>query len=376
MNITEDSGPQPEDSGPHAGGTDPHAGGSASRSEGLGPDLEAPGPFTEAPGLHAKGPGPVSPALMLSDRAGEESFQRHAVATMNDPLALALESLDAIATPDLTLPGAGADTKFAASEAPAQQKAPGMSKPPAQPETPAQPATADGPDEPAESAQPDAPTTPDESADSRAPSQPAEPTEREHKPTAAAQTRREEILDGASRLFAERGYHGSSLRDISREVGISHPGMLHHFASKDTLLGAVIDRMEDHAQDLLDGTERIAASEASLDAALGGPWNPKNHQMGLLATLASEVVNPKHPGRYRVARLRLVHEHVLESVLESFAARGELTDDADCAFVARSTVSLLLSLAVRERSVRALQRTESAEPVRDVHAFVRHYIAT
>src|SRR5699024_11862915 len=83
------------------------------------------------------------------------------------------------------------------------------------------------------------------------PAIPASPPEPLRTPAPAAQTRSEAILDGAARLFAERGYHGSSLRDISREVGISHPGMLHHFASKDALLSAVIDRMEDHAQGLL-----------------------------------------------------------------------------------------------------------------------------
>ncbi|MGO2586044.1 MAG: TetR/AcrR family transcriptional regulator, partial [Brachybacterium tyrofermentans] len=42
--------------------------------------------------------------------------------------------------------------------------------------------------------------------------------------TTPGQARREAILDGAAALFAERGYHGASLRDISRRVGISHPG--------------------------------------------------------------------------------------------------------------------------------------------------------
>ena len=77
--------------------------------------------------------------------------------------------------------------------------------------------------------------------------------------TGPGQARREAILDAASSLFAERGYHGASLRDISRRAGISHPGMLHHFASKDTLLGAVIDRLEDHAQGLLNSVESIQA---------------------------------------------------------------------------------------------------------------------
>ena len=36
--------------------------------------------------------------------------------------------------------------------------------------------------------------------------------------------RREEILDGASEMFAEHGYNGSSLREISAHIGISTRG--------------------------------------------------------------------------------------------------------------------------------------------------------
>src|SRR5699024_2275322 len=98
------------------------------------------------------------------------------------------------------------------------------------------------------------------------------------------------------------------------------------------------------------------------------------HPMALLATLSAETVDPDHPGRFRIARLRLVHEHVIESVLTNLAEGGYVAGGADPAFVARSTFSLLLSLAVREKSVRALQRENIAEPVHDVREFVRHYL--
>lgn len=186
--------------------------------------------------------------------------------------------------------------------------------------------------------------------------------------------RREQILDGAASLFAERGYHGASLRDISRSVGISHPGMLHHFSSKPILLDAVVDRLEAHAQGLLDSVEPLSSSPVSLEEALAGPWHPAQHPMALLATLSAEIVDPEHPGRYRIARLRLVHEHVLERILEAYAERDLLTPGADPAFVARSTFSLLLSLAVREKSVRTLQSTGVADPVTDLRAFVRHFL--
>lgn len=57
--------------------------------------------------------------------------------------------------------------------------------------------------------------------------------------------RREAILDAAVSMIAEVGYHGMSMRDIARRVGISHPGVIYHFPSKEALMMAVIERYED-----------------------------------------------------------------------------------------------------------------------------------
>lgn len=192
--------------------------------------------------------------------------------------------------------------------------------------------------------------------------------------TTAGASRREQILDGASAMFAERGYHGASLREISRSAGISHPGMLHHFASKPALLDAVIDRLEAHAQGLLDSTEQLSTSPAMLEASLAGPWHPGRAPMTLIATLSAEIVDPEHPGRYRMARLRLVHEHVLSQVFAAYGERGLLIEGAEPRLLARTVVSLLLSLAVREKSVRSLRRSDDGDPVEDVRAVVQHFL--
>lgn len=55
---------------------------------------------------------------------------------------------------------------------------------------------------------------------------------------------RESILEAAMGLIAQSGYHGFSLRDVGREVGISHPAVIYHFPSKEALLVAVIERFE------------------------------------------------------------------------------------------------------------------------------------
>jgi AcrR family transcriptional regulator len=52
----------------------------------------------------------------------------------------------------------------------------------------------------------------------------------------------ERVLDVAEALFAERGYSGTTLRDVAARVGIRTPSLYNHFASKDALYAAVLER--------------------------------------------------------------------------------------------------------------------------------------
>ncbi len=54
--------------------------------------------------------------------------------------------------------------------------------------------------------------------------------------------KRTELLDAAEALFAERGYHGASLRDITRAAGAQIGLASYHFESKDDLFRQVIGR--------------------------------------------------------------------------------------------------------------------------------------
>jgi TetR/AcrR family transcriptional regulator len=57
------------------------------------------------------------------------------------------------------------------------------------------------------------------------------------------------VLAAAERLFAERGFANTSLRDISTASGVSHPLIHHHFGSKEELYQAVKRRLvESYAQ--------------------------------------------------------------------------------------------------------------------------------
>jgi AcrR family transcriptional regulator len=53
--------------------------------------------------------------------------------------------------------------------------------------------------------------------------------------------RREDILQASLHLFAERGFHGTSMRDIARSANITEGLIYHYFASKRDLFRAIIE---------------------------------------------------------------------------------------------------------------------------------------
>jgi AcrR family transcriptional regulator len=54
---------------------------------------------------------------------------------------------------------------------------------------------------------------------------------------------RDRILDAAERLILERGGGQLSVEDVAAEAQVSKGGFFHHFATKDELLIAVVDRL-------------------------------------------------------------------------------------------------------------------------------------
>ena len=53
----------------------------------------------------------------------------------------------------------------------------------------------------------------------------------------------QKILDTSERLFAEKGYDRASLQNIIDATGLSKGAIYHHFASKEAIIIAVVDRI-------------------------------------------------------------------------------------------------------------------------------------
>jgi AcrR family transcriptional regulator len=58
----------------------------------------------------------------------------------------------------------------------------------------------------------------------------------------AKRTTKEKLMDSAEKLFARKGFHGTSLRDITGEAGVDLALVNYHFGGKKPLLAAVLER--------------------------------------------------------------------------------------------------------------------------------------
>ncbi len=52
-----------------------------------------------------------------------------------------------------------------------------------------------------------------------------------------------EILESAARAFAKKGFHGTSIDDVAREVGISPSSLYRYFKGKEALYRALVDNI-------------------------------------------------------------------------------------------------------------------------------------
>ena len=81
------------------------------------------------------------------------------------------------------------------------------------------------------------------------------------------QATRAHLVDVASRLFAERGYDGTSIEAVLAEAGVSRGSLYHHFPGKDALFWAVLEGVAARVgQQLADATRDAPDPVAALRA--------------------------------------------------------------------------------------------------------------
>jgi AcrR family transcriptional regulator len=147
--------------------------------------------------------------------------------------------------------------------------------------------------------------------------------------SARTEQTRAAIVAAAHDLFVAHGYRATSLRDIAAAAGISHPGLLRHFPTKDALLAEVVDSFErDNEFELL---HQLAADEPG---TLGYSMLARRNEtvpgyLPLFAALTGEASSPRHPAheimRDRYARLEALSAEVFDDAI----TQGTVAPDRD-----------------------------------------------
>ena len=123
----------------------------------------------------------------------------------------------------------------------------------------------------------------------------------------------EHILRTAARIFAEKSYHSTSMRDISRATGVSLAGLYHYCKSKEELLfliqdhcfGRVLERLEQRTKGISDSFEKLRIfidNHLSFFAANMAEMKVLSHEAESLGGDLHKHVSTKKERYARVAR--------------------------------------------------------------------------
>jgi len=166
---------------------------------------------------------------------------------------------------------------------------------------------------------------------------------------ARGRVRREAILAAARTLFAQRGYEGTSLRDVAEVVGLSDAGLLFHFPSKTNLLLAVIadgDAKElDALRALLNGAKGLEALRKLTEWGAGLERDPVLLALDVVLSAenmqAGSQVNGYYAERYEGVRKRLA------SFFHQARSHGDFAPDTDPELEATQMLAMLDGLRLQ-----------------------------
>jgi AcrR family transcriptional regulator len=142
--------------------------------------------------------------------------------------------------------------------------------------------------------------------------------------------RRREIEDVASTLFRERGYAGTSVRDIARAMDIQGASLYAHVASKQDVLRTIVERMAlrfEHAAD--DALKAIEAADAepSPTARLAGLTRAHvevvTDDLGRATVFVHEWRSLEPDVQARMAKRRDAYERRFRAVIADGVDSGE-----------------------------------------------------
>lgn len=141
---------------------------------------------------------------------------------------------------------------------------------------------------------------------------------------------REDVIAAAGRLFATRGYHGTSMRDLGRELGLHGSSLYSHVTSKEDLLVAVVERGAEHFERSAEqALGRHDTPVERLRALVGGHIDVVLDHTDEAKTFLDEARSLEDPARRAIRDARNAYELRFRLVISDGIESGVFSVDTD-----------------------------------------------
>jgi AcrR family transcriptional regulator len=143
------------------------------------------------------------------------------------------------------------------------------------------------------------------------------------------------VLDAAAAVFAEKGFHAATTRDIADRLGLLPGSLYYYFASKEAAFVEVCRRRGEAFNARL---AAILAAPGPFEARVraGIAQHLAHNRAELVATIAFS--QRALPAAHELRALGRVYERLWERIFRAAVRAGELPPDFDCR---AATVALL-----------------------------------
>ena len=153
---------------------------------------------------------------------------------------------------------------------------------------------------------------------------------------------RQKIIDAAVDVFAEYGFHRFRIKEVAARVGLTEAGVLHHYASKEILLHAVLEYRERNSKQVIAHLEQLSGLEALSsfpEIAESIVTEPRRLQLYLL--LEVEGLTPDSTTREFFVARNIANRVAVTKYIEDAQSRGQFRVDVDANFLAREAVAFM-----------------------------------
>jgi TetR/AcrR family transcriptional regulator, cholesterol catabolism regulator len=152
-------------------------------------------------------------------------------------------------------------------------------------------------------------------------------------------TRRSELTRQAARLFAERGYHGTSIGSLAEAMGVQKGSLYAHIASKQDLLYATMREGADAFHGALDGIEERLPATEKIRLALRAHLRVVAEQLDVATVFVREWRYLEGERREEILAERRRYEERVRAFFREGRELGELRTDLDEATAALLALS-------------------------------------